>query len=225
MKVLCIGDSLGLPREGCTYEETWFSLLKEAYPNCSFINQFEGGRLISNTSESFRNYYKYYKADVVILQTGIVDCAPRYINDKKGINILLRRMFNLVGLSRFYWRIVKSHVRKADCVYTDIIIFKKVYRELLDTIFESGTKAIVCVMIGHGAQSIIQASPFFNYNVDRYNNVIQSIANDYKNVYTVAPLNNVSEGLFVDGYHCNGNGMRMVFEELKRLIESETLFE
>ena len=24
MRVLCVGDSLGLPRKGCPYEKTWF---------------------------------------------------------------------------------------------------------------------------------------------------------------------------------------------------------
>lgn len=41
VKVLCVGDSLGLPRDGVTYENTWFYKIKIKYPNYDFIYKFK----------------------------------------------------------------------------------------------------------------------------------------------------------------------------------------
>lgn len=43
MKVLCIGDSLSLPRDGLHYKHTWFSRLKEKYNWIDFSCVFERG--------------------------------------------------------------------------------------------------------------------------------------------------------------------------------------
>ena len=138
MKILCIGDSLGLPREECAFEETWISLLRNKYPQHTFIGQFEGGRLIDDSLRAYNGYYKYYRADVVILQLGICDCAPRYVNERKSINRLIRKFFYLLGLSNLYWRIVKSHLRRPDCVNTQPSVFLNQYKLLVENVLSRG---------------------------------------------------------------------------------------
>ena len=138
MKVLCFGDSLGLPREGCKYEETWISLLRTKYPHHTFIDHFEGARLIDSAVSDYNTYYKYYDADVVILQEGICDCSPRYVNDKKTSSMMIRKAFNTLGLSKLYWRIVKSHIRRPNCVYTQPVSFENKYGMLMRNVLSGG---------------------------------------------------------------------------------------
>ena len=39
-KILCITDSLGLPRPSVDYEDTWFSMIKRELPQYDFISYF-----------------------------------------------------------------------------------------------------------------------------------------------------------------------------------------
>ena len=221
MKVLCIGDSLGLPREGCSYEETWYSQLSTNYPQHTFFSHFEGGRLIGSALNDFNMYYKYYSADVVILQQGIVDCSPRYVNDKRAINLVIRKVFAVCGLIKIYWKIVKSHPRRPDCVYTKIDKFENQYRSLINDILKSGTKAVVVIKIGHSTQSLVEkSSKYFNSNVDRYNAIIDNIVNEYKDkVIVLAPLDKVEDDMFLDGYHCSAKGMKIVYDNVANSFE------
>lgn len=225
MKILCIGDSLGLPRSGCNYEETWLHLLRNRYPQHIVIDHCEGGRLIDNALSAYNGYYKFYGADIIILQLGICDCAPRYVNEKKAINRMIKKAFVSLGLTELYWRIVKSHVRRPNCVDTQPEVFKNMYGKLIDNILTEGGYIII-VKIGHGAQSVTNSSPYFNTNVDRYNSIIDKLVEAKEKVFSVDPLNLVTEEIFVDGYHCNAKGMTKVYELLCPLIEKiEAIYE
>lgn len=219
MKILCIGDSLGLPRKGCLYEDTWLSLLRNRYPEHTFIGHFAGDRLIDSAAHDYDTYYQYYKPDIVIFQQGICDCAPRYVDEKKLSTRIARKMLYFLGFEKVYWRIVKSHSRKPDCVHTSPEKFVEVYKQMINKILANEGKYIVLIKIGHGAESVLAASPYFNMNADRYNALIDDIASCYSQVYVIDPLNVVKEDFFVDGYHCGASGMQKVCESLCGVLD------
>ncbi len=220
MKILCIGDSLGLPRKGCDYEETWLALLRQHYPEHSFYAFFAGDRLIDSALHDFNQYYQYFKPDVVILQQGICDCAPRYFDGHNILLRILRKLFYIIGIENMFWRIVKCHKRRADCVHTRPEVFTETYTQLVDRIIANGGKYVILIKIGHGAKSVIASSPYFNQNVDRFNTLIDGIASKYNQVYVVDPLNNIKEEWFVDGYHCGPLGMQKVSESLVSVFDA-----
>ena len=218
MRILCIGDSLGLPREGCSYEDTWIFLLKQKYPQHSFINSFTRRQLISEALREYQNHTIHFKADVVILQQGICDCSPRYVNDLLFVNRVIKWIFDKLNRTELYWRIVKQTPRKQNCVYTKPDNFKRDYKCLIDSVLTAGG-SIILIKIGHGSESVQKSSPFYNSNVDKYNHIIDEIAKGYNKVYVVDPLNRVVDEMFVDGYHCNKVGMYKVYEELSCVID------
>ncbi len=220
MKILCIGDSLGLPRRGCVYEDTWLALLRQHYPEHSFYDFFAGDRLIDSALHDFNQYYQYYKPDVVILQQGICDCAPRFIDESKLSTRIIRRLFYTLCLKNLYWRIVKSHKRNPNRVKTPPSKFVELYKQLINNVLENKGKFIVIIKIGHGAESVIASSQYFNYNVDRYNALIDGIASNYNQVFVVDPLSIVNEEMCVDGYHCGPIGMQKVSESLIAILDS-----
>lgn len=216
MRVLCIGDSLGLPRDGCPYEKSWFYKLTKKYQNIEFVDYFKRGLMITETVNLYNMYYAEYKPDIVIIQTGICDCAPRYINSN---NIFWKIIFSLLchlGLESIFWKVIKLvRSRSQKCVYTSESVFQQMYSKLINRFVSDNVKKIIIVKIGHAANSVIAKNRNFNLNVDRYNSVIDKIAAENKNIIqTIDPLNNVNEDLFVDGYHCNGNGMEKVFLDI-----------
>lgn len=217
--VLCITDSLGLPREGVTYRDTWISLMQQAFPDYDFITSSFRGMTINNAITYCNEYWKFYDADYFILQTGICDCAPRFINDRKIIVRLLIRLFKTIGLEKLFWRIIKSFFsRKRDCTYTSKQVFKVQYKTLLKTLIERN-KTIVIIKIGKASGTVLAKNKYFNENVIEYNELIDTIVSNIEGqIYTINPLNDVTEDMFVDGYHCNQKGMKVVFNELKLIF-------
>lgn len=219
MRVLCIGDSLGLPRKGCPYEKTWFFKLAKKYPNIEFIDYFKRGLVLTETVNLYNMYYTDYKPDIVIIQTGICDCAPRYLNSNKLFWKLLLNLLGHLGLESYFWKIIKFiFSRRENCVYTKVDVFSLLYRKLIEKFIANGVKKIIVVKIGHVAESVAANNCYFNSNVDKYNNIINEIALEKKDhIIIIDPLHNVHEDLFVDGYHCNSNGMEKVYHDLDGL--------
>ncbi len=219
MKILCIGDSLALPREECQYEDTWFYKLKKDFPQHEFIDYFTRGLLIKNAVFDFDTYYQFYKADVVIIQTGICDCSPRYINNIKRPYKQIQGICTLLKLDGLFWKLVKKRTRKPDCVYTSINSFETLYNQLVKSFLEAGAKKIIVVRIGHSAESVAVRNPYMNQNVDKYNLVLEKIHDRLKEkTILISPLEQVDESFFVDGYHCNAKGMYVVYDKLKGVL-------
>ena len=216
MRILCIGDSLGLPRENVEYESVWFYKLQNYFPEYEFISQFERGLLIQKALDNFDTYYTFYCSDIIIIQTGICDCAPRYIVEK-GISIrIVKKLFTIFGLTKFYWKIIKLRGRKPSCVETPIDVFSTKYNELVLRFIKGGAKRIYLITIGHVAESVVKKSPYINNNVDKYNREIRQISTKYPEIVRViSPLDRVDESYFVDGYHGNAQGMDVVYNSLK----------
>ena len=83
-------DSLGLPRPGVVnYDERYFSLFlnwfrEQAKSETEIVDHSRSNTTIKDLCAWFSEDNRYYgdKADVIILQNGIVDCAPRPIPRK-----------------------------------------------------------------------------------------------------------------------------------------------
>lgn len=220
MRVLCIGDSLGLPREGVSYEDTWFYKLKCNYPQTEFVSQFERRLLIDKAFSNFDSYYIFYPSDIVIIQTGICDCSPRYIIEEKLYVQILKSLCNKLGIIDYFWKIVKLRGRKENCVYTPINIFSEKFDMLVSKFIDSGVKHIIVVKIGHAAESVTKKSLYFNNNVDKYNDAIDRLRSKYPGVLIVVnPLNDLDDSNYVDGYHCSAKGMNVVYNSLKTELE------
>lgn len=76
-RILIITDSLGLPRafpEACSYEQTWPVLLKKSN---YIIHQISIGGATINELYRQIEYHYLFSPDIIIIQSGIVDCAPR----------------------------------------------------------------------------------------------------------------------------------------------------
>lgn len=219
MRVLCIGDSLALPREECSYESTWFYKLQHAFPQHEFIDFFKRGLLIPDALHKFDTYYQFYGPDVVIIQTGICDCSPRYINDKNMIIRIVRKICKVIHLEPLFWKTVKLRKRRQNCVYTRYDEFKTMYAQLVQKLFSSGSKHIILIKIGHAAPSVLTRNPYMNLNVDKYNYIMDHILKNNKGRVTVLdPLKDAEDGFFIDGYHCNPIGMVAVYEQIKKVI-------
>ena len=89
-KIAVYGDSLALPRKGIVnYNERYLFLIEQWLKNNYDIEYFEikdratGGVTVTELLKKYEHDVGYYDlpADIVVFQTGVVDCAPRPVND------------------------------------------------------------------------------------------------------------------------------------------------
>lgn len=218
MKVLCVGDSLGLPRNGCEYEGTWVYMLKQANPNDVFISRFErlllSKNLLNSDKSAHGDFSYYYMPDVVVMQLGICDCAPRYYNREKMLWRIIERIGVKLLSESLYWSIIKKvRKRNVKSAYVSIEEFRQnidlYINYLINTI---SVKKVIIIKIATPSEIVLKASPNILQQIIKYNGVYDNIQAEYKDkVIIVNPLNTGDADLYVDGYHTNEKGGRQVF--------------
>ena len=135
MKILVLTDSLSLARqhgdEIISYEGTYPYLLKNQFPNIDFVFTCIGGATIKKLYSQLC-YYKYFKPDLVILQCGIVDCAPRVFSPFE------RKVINKLGLVSFLKKTIYFFRKYRNYKYTSLKNFNK-YISKIKTLLEPNT--------------------------------------------------------------------------------------
>lgn len=225
MKVLCVGDSLGLPREGVEFEETWVYKLRKANPDDDFISCFVRNLTSKDLFKSKGikgDFSYYYNPDVVILQLGVCDCAPRYYNNRKTRWKIIEKVGKSVLSEPVYWKIVKKYLkRNIKSVYVGLESFSYNIDRYFDYLINDlSVKSIIVIQIGTPEQNVLKKSPLFFEQIRKYNDVYIQLSGKYNNkVIVVNPLSEGRGDCYVDGYHTNGKGAQLVFEAINKQLK------
>lgn len=230
-KILCIGDSLALPGHLNRYEDTWFYLLKNEFPDFDFISFFKrqlttdilttmgGGVNGVDQWPKGADCLEAYMPDLVVLQLGIVDCAPRLLNifDKMVLKVVPS------NLTTTYIRLIKK-VRSRKT--TNTYVTTKRFRENLENYFDRTSKTnthVVIISISMPDQAFLQKNPDSMANIYTYNNIFTQLGERYNNVSITTPLDPAAYSfpVYEDGYHPNAYGHRIIFEKLKGKLRKE----
>lgn len=219
IKVLCISDSFGLPREGVPYDDTWIVKLKKRFKGIDFIPLFRRNMTTNDLDEhNYFEYLKYYYPDYIYLQLGICDCAPRYIRT----NSLLYQIMCMLPpkISSIGWKIIKIRGRKLNCINVSL---DKFYLNLSRYINEGRSiniKKIFICKIGIPADNMIASSPNILKSIEKYNKVIDQLYEENTDILEVIhPFANGDKSNYVaDGYHPNHNGHRLIYESLDQAL-------
>ena len=204
-KVLVLTDSLGLPRdtpEYCSYENTWPQLLKEKFD----IHQVSiGGGTIDQITGQL-DYHKLFNPDIIILQSGIVDCAPRALTKfenelfnkffvtRKILNILLPKYSNLLRLKR-------------NKKYTDLFWYSKNIEKVISTF---KTKKVYALSILEADDTYHSKVPGIRRSIGSYNSVLkEKLMNNYIDLSGID-----RKGVMSDSMHLNEEGHRYIYSIL-----------
>lgn len=206
MKILFLTDSLSLPRKYDTgevnYEDTYLSLLRNEFREILIVDVAIGGAKITDLlTQCF--YYKQFKPDLVFLQCGIVDCAPRSFS-------LMEKAFIDKFRLRKITKIFEKKLRKyRNCTYTpknrflgSLLSIKKYFENI--PFFSLGILQI--------AEEYEKLVPGIRKNAKEYNEILKKNTEFIDNEYF--PM----EGIISDFHHLNEIGHRLIFEKLKNII-------
>lgn len=218
-RILCVGDSLALPREGISFDETWVYLLGKLNSQWEIVNVSRRGLTSADiVSHNSKDFLEYYNPQIVVLQIGIVDCAPRYLKKKS----IILRLLNISPkqIQNFVWRLIKKYFKRKPA-YADVP--KQEFEKHLSGFFmrcESvGVKKIIVLQIGKPGQAMLSQSPLIINQINDYNLIIAKVAKNFCSSHILNPLaDGLSENYIEDGYHISVIGAKKIAIEVSNSI-------
>lgn len=178
---LIITDSLGAPRwypEKIKYTESYPFKLKNYLDNNNipnFIFSDNGLDSIKLTSYT-KNKLTLYEPKNVLMQFGIVDCAPRCFS-RKEIYI-----FNKLRVGKYVKKIASKYHSKLssyrNITYVSIEDFEKNMKFLYNKFHENGAN-IISINIFDACDVYIDKSPNIQNKINAYNEIIKRFCDKY----------------------------------------------
>ncbi len=223
-KIVIITDSVSMPRPGIPYEDTWTYLLKREFPGHDFIDRPARGststRLVTEGGGGV-DLLESYMPDIVILQLGMAECAPRLF-DKRGLEFYIVSRIMPERIRRRYIEFVKKH-RTRDPQVTDVDPeqFRANITSFFDRAARIGARVIILPILPPTGE-YIRKSPHIEKNVDLYNNIYRETSARFPNTVIVDPFRkgvDINE-IAVDETHINPVGLKMIFDALKPIVRS-----
>ncbi len=216
--VLCNGDSLGLPRENVTFSNTWFFKLanSELASKFYFVNNFK--RSLTSKDLYSKDFLENYQPSIVILQVGIVDCAPRLYKTNSLLVKIINRSPSLI--KNTFWVLSKKY-KKRSSVNADVYLneFGENISSYLKRCEKNNIKNCIIIKIQIPGEVMIKKSPDIMRAIEIYNNKIEDVSSQYKFVKIISPLSSGCNDDYVDdGYHLNKKGFQKVFIELHKIL-------
>lgn len=214
MRVLILTDSLGLPRnkpECVSYDETWPAIIKKT--QFDILSLSVGGW----TTADFKKCIKYYQAfnpDLLIIQIGIVDCAPRFVTKKEKF---LLENFTFFGNRVLGW-LNKRWIRNfRNITYVNKQEFKHNIQFIINT-FPSLQKTVFIEIAG--SAEFNNVLPGVDANIHKFNEILKAIPNSIFLSY------NNSRIFMSDHHHLNVLGNKILSEKIYEvLVQEKDLFQ
>lgn len=207
-RILILTDSLGLPRtepQLVKYEETYISLLrKDGY---DVVNLSIGGGLISDLVWQY-GYYLPFSPDIVLVQSGIVDCAPRAL---RRCELGILRKLNLI---KFLNKKLLYFLRKYRSItYTS----KKLYKSQLEFLLSKFPNSkFIFLGILKPIEEYEKIVPGIRKNIIEYNNILKNLqSTTYIDMMTFP-----SDGIQPDCHHLNVKGHYETYQRIKSVLEN-----
>jgi len=215
IKVLIITDSLGFPRntpELLLYEETYIALLRNKFTEYDIIHQGRGGATIKELYNHTSYYHETLNPDIVFIQSGIVDCAPRALTLTEQ-SIISRLPF----VSKILISLVKKNsnfLRKyRNIKYTPIEIYQEYIRK-----FKLLFHNIYWISILPASDDYEKQLHNIKKSIFMYNDILKK---ENTNDKYLSLINYTDFDIMSDFHHLNKSGHNKLFKDLSVLFEQE----
>ncbi len=204
-KILVITDSLGLPRahpEKCSFEATWPCRLK-AIPNLIVHQLSMGGATIDELYNQVINHHIFFNPDIIIIQSGIVDCSPRAFSRTELLllnSTFITREIRAIIVKRFS-NFLRRHRKVAYTTEKKFMFFLNNFHKI------SGTNTIFWLGILPGSEKYEKKVPGITKRINLYNKRIAQIFNEnYISLETIP-----RDGIMSDQHHLNKEGHQYIY--------------
>lgn len=234
--LLIQGDSLPLPRQSVPYEETWPGRLRTETCFSHVVNRSRSGKTTDDLhAEKVRfpnRKLEAYSPGAVVLQIGIVDCAPRLLSKAEKDLFTACPFEGFARVGSHVLKRVRGRSRKRTYVTEDD--FEANLRNFFERIEAVGVEEVVVLKILTAGEKYTAKNPDVQSAIMAYNAILDAVAADFEPARTLRPLADsrsaeasiVDDHTLEDGYHLNAAGHRRVYERLAdetELLEDDTV--
>lgn len=229
-RALIVGDSLAAPRLRLKYSDTWICSLKAAFPALDFNILVEGGRttrflaLNPTRMADGRLVHDEYSLEafeprVVILNLGIVDCAPRIFSRRESF--FVARLPG--GVREPLVRMAKRIRPRSDLrAYVPPGEFEENVLQYLDRCRKSNVEKLVIIGIPTPDSRALSNNAGLAEAAVIYNQILVRLCEKFDFSSFIDPLHpseRVSSLYLEDGYHLSKLGHAAVFNAIAPLLE------
>jgi len=209
MRVLFLGDSLGLPRPhrindynpdekelAVTYDETYSSIIgKNLFnyfdfkPYIEIVNRSKRAYTIRDISKEFADHLYYFEPDLIVMQVGIVDCWFRENREQ------------LVNRTEY----------------------EKYLRDILRLLSKRPNVRLAMVSIAPTSTKMDTRNPGLNNEIEAFNQILKSYENNrttfFIDLNQFIDIKVINKFLLPDDHHLNKEGNRLLADLLIKLIK------
>jgi acyl-CoA thioesterase I len=234
-RAIFVGDSLMNPRYviGLRPEETYAYLLemfwRKSFPNAYARSLILPGTRIKQLSDAFHDYFipneGGIKLDVSVIHLGIVDCAPRPLSPLM-LFVAEHLPKPLPGMIQSFLHNNRAWLLKSGWSfrYTSPKTFHEVYTKVIKSLSSQSSRTYV-INIVPGRDALYIHSPGLKESIIKYNEIINGIVSDFKNVKLVDvydEFQNSPELYLTDDLHITKTGHEHIYERI-RVMEMDAL--
>ncbi|MEO0551644.1 MAG: SGNH/GDSL hydrolase family protein [Bacteroidota bacterium] len=207
-RLLVLSDSLALARsvpEESTYENTWPALLQKHFN----VHQLSigGGRIGDILSQA--SYHVSFNPDIVVLQCGIVDCAPRSLGYAE-LKILKLPPFRKIILP-FFMKNAKAIRKIRNMTYTPPKRFEKEIKAV-KALFEHSE--IYAIGILPASKNYEKKVPGIIKKSVEYNLILSNVFS----TFFISMDNIPDNSIMSDNIHLNEAGQLYIYDQIMKHV-------
>lgn len=216
-KIVILGDSLGLPREELSFEETYpFVLETKLFKTFKIISKHKRANDTKRQVVGLYDDVELYKPDIVIVHLGIVDCAPRLFYRKE--KILFSYINKIVPIIKIMSKYRFFLTKKLPKVYVKPSEYE---RNILKIIHFLEERSIKIILVGITSTNLKNTEKSFAYdeNINKYNNILEKIVKNKKKINFIDMYQYGEDILLEDGHHLNVKGSKSLALKILEIIK------
>lgn len=208
MKVLIIGDSLAAqrPDDDLDINERWPALLSN-----------NKNVLIRNLSKGFSTTQRLrepdvikeaIKSDIVIIQLGVVDCAPRRFKRWE-----MQLIYKLPG--QFQKKIIAFLKKKKHQSTEKCYVKPPQFKKNIETFIKTIKKPVIYIQVLPATGKLLKSNPDISGAITKYNSIIEQLSGKMDSLTTEAiALKDVQDLTLEDDYHLNRKGHQYIARKI-----------
>jgi hypothetical protein len=185
-RIVALADSLAMPRPvkenqiRVRWEDTWprrlEAILRSRNPRYEVVSFGKRSRTV--TDLELRETVTFMEPDIVVLQVGIVDCAPRVFSMREHfvVGLLPERIRNYLIQHRSARRAQLTSKNPLKKVYVQPRVYRQAMLELQDFLNRKEIKIIVVPILVHS--SLSEKAPGYISNAALYNGILNDVWGD-----------------------------------------------
>lgn len=211
-------------REGIRYEDTYAYLIQKSGYEVILRSDYSNDTQVQASHDNLTVDVEYFRPNAVVIQLGIVDCAPRLFSKREAAMINHLPKFLRSGIIAFLSKHRFAFTKQNPKVYVGIDDFRTNMQHIINFTREHDAVPVI-VNIARPPAALVERSYGILDNVKAYNIVLRDLAEangcDLVDLYSTVEEN--PDRLLDDGIHLGKEGHVALASAILAVLRSKKM--